>query len=155
MSGNDNILIDGWHIDASSCRISRNGDEKKLEPRSMELLSYLADHPDQVVTREEIEENVWQGRVVGYDALSNAIAKIRKAFGDSSKQPRVIETISKVGYRLIAPVVVEVIDSLLNLCGHSEAGISTSIANRAEQDASTTAKYMPGLMGCQNKETRT
>jgi class 3 adenylate cyclase len=105
------ILIDGWRIDASSCRIARNGEEKRLEPRSMELLLYLVDHPDQVVTREVIEENVWQGRVVGYDALSASIAKIRKAFGDSSKQPRVIETIPKVGYRLIAPVVVEVIES--------------------------------------------
>jgi TolB-like protein/class 3 adenylate cyclase len=104
------IFIDGWQIDTSSYRIARNGDEKKLEPRSMELLLYLVDHPDQVVTREEIEENVWQGRVVGYDALSASIAKIRKAFEDSSKQPRVIETIPKVGYRLIAPVVVEVIE---------------------------------------------
>lgn len=104
------ILIDGWQIDASSCRIARNGIEKKLELRSMELLLYLVDHPDQVVTREEIEENVWQGRVVGYDALSASIAKIRKAFEDSSKHPRVIETIPKIGYRLIMPVVVEVIE---------------------------------------------
>ena len=110
MGDNSAISIDGWQIDASSCRIARNGEEKKLEPRSMELLLYLADHPDQVVTREEIEENVWQGRVVGYDALSASIAKIRKAFKDSSKQPRVIETIPKLGYRLIAPVVVEVIE---------------------------------------------
>ena len=104
------ISIDGWQIDASSCRIARNGDEKKLEPRSMELLLYLIDHPGRVVTREEIESNVWHGRVVGYDALSASIAKIRKAFEDSSKQPRVIETIPKVGYRLIAPVVVEAIE---------------------------------------------
>ena len=110
MDDNSNISIDGWQIDASSCRIARNGSEKKLEPRSMELLLYLVDHPDEVVTREEIEENVWQGRVVGYDALSASIAKIRKAFGDSSKQPSVIETIPKIGYRLIAPVVVEVIE---------------------------------------------
>ena len=110
MTDNSIISIDGWQIDASSCRIARNGNEKKLEPRSMELLLYLVDHPDQVVTREEIEENVWQGRVVGYDALSASIAKIRKAFEDSSKQPRVIETIPKIGYRLIAPVVVEVIE---------------------------------------------
>jgi DNA-binding winged helix-turn-helix (wHTH) protein len=93
MDDNSIISIDGWQIDASSCRIARNGNEKKLEPRSMELLLYLIDHPNQVVTREEIEENVWQGRVVGYDALSASIAKIRKAFEDSSKQPRVIETI--------------------------------------------------------------
>ena len=108
MDENNIISIDGWQIDASSYRIARNGNEKKLEPRSMELLLYLIEHPDRVVTREEIEANVWHGRVVGYDALSAAIAKIRKAFEDNSKQPRVIETIPKLGYRLIAPVVVEV-----------------------------------------------
>lgn len=110
MDENSIILIDGWQIDASSYRIARNGNEKKLEPRSMELLLYLIEHPDRVVTREEIEANVWHGRVVGYDALSAAIAKIRKAFEDNSKQPRVIETIPKLGYRLIAPVVVEVME---------------------------------------------
>ncbi|MCP4983993.1 MAG: hypothetical protein GY935_26260 [Gammaproteobacteria bacterium] len=110
MDGDSNIFIDGWLIDASSCRISRDSVEKKLELRSMELLLYLARHPDQVVTRQEIEENVWQDRVVGYDALSSSISKIRKAFGDSSKQPRVIETIPKVGYRLIAKVLVEAIE---------------------------------------------
>lgn len=110
MDENSRILIDGWRIDASSCRISRDGVEKKLELRSMELLLYFAKHPDRTVTREEIEENVWQGRVVGYDALSGSVAKIRKAFGDSSKQPRIIETIPKVGYRLIARVIVEAIE---------------------------------------------
>jgi adenylate cyclase len=110
MDEDGNIFIDGWQIDASSCRIARDGVEKKLELRSMELLLYLARHPDQVVTRQEIEDNVWQDRVVGYDALSSSIAKIRKAFGDSSKQPRVIETIPKIGYRLIAKVLVEAIE---------------------------------------------
>ena len=61
---------------------------EKLELRSMELLLYLMDHPDLVVTREEVEENVWQGRVVGYDALSASIAKIRKALGDSQMGER-------------------------------------------------------------------
>jgi len=101
------ISIDGWQIDASSHRISRDGVENKLEPRSMELLIYLAERPDQVVTRQEIEENVWHGRIVGYDALSGSIAKIRKAFGDTSKNHRIIETIPKAGYRLIAPVLIE------------------------------------------------
>ncbi|MDH3763359.1 MAG: winged helix-turn-helix domain-containing protein [Gammaproteobacteria bacterium] len=110
MDEHSNIFIGGWQIDASSCRIARDGAEKKLELRSMELLLYLARHPDQVVSRQEIEDNVWQDRVVGYDALSSSIAKIRKAFGDSSKQPRVIETIPKVGYRLIAKVLVEAIE---------------------------------------------
>lgn len=76
----------------------------------MELLLYLAERPDQVVTRQEIEDNVWQGRIVGYDALSGCIAKIRRAFEDSSKHPRIIKTISKAGYQLIAPVLVEPVE---------------------------------------------
>jgi len=98
--------IDGWLVHADTHRISRNGEVRKLEPRSMELLLYLADRPDQTVTRQEIEDNVWQGRVVGYDALSSSIAKIRRAFGDTSKNPRIIETISKGGYRIIATVTL-------------------------------------------------
>ena len=107
MGNKPSISIDGWQIDASSHRISRDGVEIKLEPRSMELLIYLTERPNQVVTRLEIEENVWHGRIVGYDALSGSIAKIRKAFGDTSKNHCVIETIPKAGYRLIAPVLIE------------------------------------------------
>ena len=76
----------------------------KLEPRTMAVLVYLAGRPGEAVTREELEREVWSGMVVGYDALSNTIAKLRKAFGDDRKQPSVIETISKVGYRLIGEV---------------------------------------------------
>ena len=101
------ISIDGWQIDDATHRISRDGVENKLEPRTMALLIYLAERPDQVVTRQEIEENVWDGRIVSYDALSSSIAKIRKAFGDTGKNHRIIETIPKAGYRLIAPVLVE------------------------------------------------
>ena len=99
------ISIDGWQIDADSNRLARNGVYKKLEPRSMELLLYFTEHPDQVVSRREIEDSVWKDRVVGYEALSVAVGKIRKAFEDNGKQHRVIETIPKQGYRLIAPVL--------------------------------------------------
>ena len=100
----DRLIIDGWQIEAGTHRIARDSVEVKLEPRSMELLLYLAARPGEVVTRAEIEEQVWQGRVVGYEAVSGAIAKIRKAFGDNGKRHRVIETIPKSGYRLTAPV---------------------------------------------------
>jgi len=96
------LVIDGWRIDIESNRIARAGVEQRLEPRSMELLVYLAQRPGQVVSRAEIEDQVWQGRVVSYEALSGSIAKIRKAFGDTGRRHRIIETIPKSGYRLIA-----------------------------------------------------
>jgi adenylate cyclase len=98
------LFVAGWHVDPSTHRISKAGKTIKLEPRTMAVLVYLAGRPGETVTREELEREVWRGMVVGYDALSNTIAKLRKAFGDDRKQPRVIETISKVGYRLISEV---------------------------------------------------
>lgn len=70
----------------------------------MAVLVYLASHRGEVVTRAELEDYVWAGTVVGYDALGNTIIKLRKAFGDKARDPHVIETISKTGYRLLAPV---------------------------------------------------
>jgi TolB-like protein/DNA-binding winged helix-turn-helix (wHTH) protein len=99
------LFIDGWRIAVESNRIACDGVEQKLEPRSMELLAYLARRPGQVVSRAEIEDQVWHGRVVSYEALSGTIAKIRKAFGDTGKEHRIIETIPKSGYRLIAPIL--------------------------------------------------
>jgi len=72
----------------------------------MGLLLYFTEHPNQVVSRREIEDSVWKDRVVDYEALSVAVGKIRKAFEDNGKQHRVIETIPKQGYRLIAPVLI-------------------------------------------------
>ena len=105
MENRGTLIIDGWQIDVDSHRIVRNGIEQKLEPRSMQLLIYLAGRPGRVVSRAEIEKQIWQGRIVSYEALSGTIAKIRKAFGDTDKKHRLIETIPKSGYRLIAPII--------------------------------------------------
>ncbi len=98
--------VAGWQVDPSTHRMDKDGRSIKLEPRTVAVLVYLASHPGKAVTREELEREVWRGVVVGYDALNNIIAKLRKAFGDDTRQPRVIETIPKVGYRLIADVGV-------------------------------------------------
>ena len=98
--------VAGWQVDPSTHRMDKDGRSVKLEPRAVAVLVYLAGHPGKAVTREELEREVWRGVVVGYDALNNIIAKLRKAFGDDTRQPRVIETIPKVGYRLIADVGV-------------------------------------------------
>ncbi len=96
--------VDDWHVDPTTGRIQHDGEEHKLEPKVMMVLVCLAQQPGQVVTREHLEETVWAGMVVGYDSLASTIIKLRKAFGDDSKHPRVIETVPKKGYRLIATV---------------------------------------------------
>ena len=70
----------------------------------MDVLIYLAARPGAVVPREEMEATIWQGRVVGYDALTSTMLKLRKALNDDSHHPQFIETVSKRGYRLVADV---------------------------------------------------
>jgi len=100
----DTFSIAGWHVYSSANRIGQGERTIKLEPRAMGVLLCLARRPGEVVTREQLEAEVWRGMVVGYDALSNAIAKLRRAFDDDRQHPRIIETIPKVGYRLIGEV---------------------------------------------------
>ena len=70
----------------------------------MKVLICLAENPGQVISRESLEAKVWTDMVVGYDAVASSIIKLRKAFGDNSRDPRYVETVSKKGYRLIAHV---------------------------------------------------
>jgi adenylate cyclase len=96
--------IAGWRVDPASLRISKDSQTIKLEPKAMAVLAYLSARPNEVISRQELEASIWAGTVVGYDALSNAINKLRKAFGDKARNPDVIETIAKTGFRLIAKV---------------------------------------------------
>ncbi|HEV8692167.1 MAG TPA: winged helix-turn-helix domain-containing protein, partial [Ideonella sp.] len=98
------LTVGEWRVDAAGNQLLRNGESVRLEPKSVEVLVVLARRAGQVVAREELLEAVWPGVIVGDDALTQAVIKLRKALGDHARQPTYIETISKRGYRLLAPV---------------------------------------------------
>lgn len=96
--------IGEWTVDPNLGRISLGEQVTRLEPKAMDVLIYLVEHAGEAVTRRELEENIWRGTIVSYEALTVIINKIRAAFHDNSRKPEFIETLSKKGYRLIAPV---------------------------------------------------
>lgn len=98
------FLLAEWWVRPQLNRIVRADDEVHLEPRVMELLIYLAGRHGQVVSKEEIVQAVWEGQFITDSALTRAMADLRKALGDDVRNPRFIATISKRGYRLIAPL---------------------------------------------------
>lgn len=98
------FYIGEWFVDPATSRIRHGGQEAKLEPKVMAVLAYLAENAGQVVTREQVEQDIWSGMIVGYDSLTTTINKLRKSLNDDPKNPRYIETLSKRGYRLIAEV---------------------------------------------------
>ena len=105
--GTTSFYVKDWEVRPAACEIIRGDTVVKLEPRVMSLLQYFASRPGEVLSRIQLEEHVWPGMVIGYDALTKAIAKLRDALDDSEKPPTFIQTIPKKGYRLIAPVSAE------------------------------------------------
>jgi DNA-binding winged helix-turn-helix (wHTH) protein/TolB-like protein/Tfp pilus assembly protein PilF len=100
----ERLLIGEWWVDRSAAELRRGKETARIEPKAMEVLLALAARAGAVVSREALLESVWPGAVVGDEALTQAIIKLRKALGDHPRAPTYIETIPKRGYRLIAPV---------------------------------------------------
>lgn len=88
-------------------RIVAPGATLQLEPKVMQVLVRLAQRPGEVVTKEQLFRDVWEGAFVTEDVLTRAVGELRRAFEDNPAKPRVIETIRKSGYRLIATVEQE------------------------------------------------
>ena len=96
--------MEGWLVDVRLGRLSRGSGAVHLEPQVMKVLAYLASKPHEVVTKDELLRELWRDNVASDAALARCMSRIRVAFGDDPKQPRFIETIPKIGYRLIAGV---------------------------------------------------
>jgi Tol biopolymer transport system component/DNA-binding winged helix-turn-helix (wHTH) protein len=94
--------VGDWIVHPSLNSLERDGKTVHLEPKVMQVLLTLASEPSEVFTRDTVQRQVWPDVVVGEDVLIRAIGKIRRAFLNES----VIETVPKVGYRLVAPVIL-------------------------------------------------
>jgi len=97
--------LDGWLVQPSLDRVTRDGVAIRIRPQLMDVLVCLAAHPGSMVTREELLATVWSDRFVVESSLTRCVAELRQVLGDSARQPRIIETIPKRGYRLIADVI--------------------------------------------------
>ena len=93
-----------WVVRPTLNSVSRNGHSTHIEPKAMEVLVCLAQDGGNVVSKEKLIAEVWADTFVGDDVLTRCISELRRAFEDDPKSPRVIETIPKRGYRLLAEV---------------------------------------------------
>jgi DNA-binding winged helix-turn-helix (wHTH) protein len=100
----DSFAVGEWTVSPARNLLVRGDEQVRVEPRVMDVLVCLAEHGDQLVSKEDLMEGVWKGRCVTDDVLTVTIYALRKALGDGARRPRYIETVSRRGYRLIAPV---------------------------------------------------
>jgi TolB-like protein/DNA-binding winged helix-turn-helix (wHTH) protein/Flp pilus assembly protein TadD len=127
-----------FEADVRTGELTKRGKRLRLQEQPFQLLAILLEKPGELVTREELSNRLWPQTIVDFDhGLNKAIAKIREALGDSSENPRFIETVARRGYRFLADVAVvpdgepaPVADDLAapvdsGLRGHADAGRST------------------------------
>ncbi len=100
----DDFELADWRVRPSLNRLSRVGRTVQLEPKLMDVLLFLARRGGEVVSKNDITDAVWSEQFITDSVVTRAIAELRRALGDDAHAPRYIETISKRGYRLIAPV---------------------------------------------------
>ncbi|MEJ6006299.1 winged helix-turn-helix domain-containing protein [Paucibacter sp. AS339] len=103
-SSEQEFLLGDWRVMPNSGQICLADSCVRLEARSMRLLVYLAERAGEVVSIEELLEQVWPGVVVSPDSVYQAIAGLRKSLGDDPRQARYIATVPRMGYRLVAPL---------------------------------------------------
>ena len=93
-----------WTVEPQLNSLERDGHSIRLEPKVMQVLVCLAEHHGELVTKEQLIRAVWADTFVTDDVLTRAVSELRRILKDDAKQPHIIETISKNGYRLIALV---------------------------------------------------
>jgi adenylate cyclase len=93
-----------FRFEPATGRLWSGTEELKLTPKASAVLATLLAHAGRPVTKEELFAAVWGGVVVGDDALTKCIAELRRVLDDDARQPRVIETRHRRGYRFVAPL---------------------------------------------------
>ena len=98
--------FEGLEVDLRAGELRKDGAMLKLQEQPLRILTMLLEHPGEVVTREEIQLELWPtDTFVEVDhSINAAIQRLRQALGDSAENPRFVETMARRGYRFIATV---------------------------------------------------
>ncbi|HEY0628107.1 MAG TPA: transcriptional regulator [Sphingomicrobium sp.] len=93
--------VGSWDFLPDSGELRRRSDVRRLEPRAARVLDLLCRARGAVVSHEQLIREVWHGRSLSENSVAVVIGQLRKALDDDAREPRLIETIPKRGYRLI------------------------------------------------------
>jgi TolB-like protein/DNA-binding winged helix-turn-helix (wHTH) protein len=98
------LQIGAWRVDPRTGQLSREGEMVRVEARTLRLLLCLAQRAGEVVSLDELLDQVWSGVVVTPDSVYQGVASLRRILGDDPKQPTYIATVPRLGYRMVANV---------------------------------------------------
>jgi DNA-binding winged helix-turn-helix (wHTH) protein/tetratricopeptide (TPR) repeat protein len=99
------VRFDRFELDEANARFLRDRTPVTLAPTPFALLCALARQPGSLLTKQALLDQVWGHQFVSESALKTVISELRAALDDDARKPRFIETVSRKGYRFIAPAI--------------------------------------------------
>lgn len=87
--------FDRFELDLPKAELRAGGERRPIEPQVFALLAFLVEHRERLVSRDEIFEKVWDGRIVSDSALSSRVTSARQALGDDGRAQRFIRTVHR------------------------------------------------------------
>jgi pimeloyl-ACP methyl ester carboxylesterase/DNA-binding winged helix-turn-helix (wHTH) protein len=96
----------GYELDTGLFELREAGASRRLEPQVFDVLTYLVEHRDRLVTKDELLEKVWGDKYISEAALNSRLMAARKAIGDSGREQRFIRTQHGRGFRFIGEVEI-------------------------------------------------
>ena len=100
------VRFDGFEFDHAAYRLRHDGERVAVEPKVLELLAFLIEHRDRVVSKQELLDAVWPDQYVTESVLTQSVYEIRKALGESSRDQGRIRTVHGRGYQFRGEVEV-------------------------------------------------
>ena len=91
--------FENFELDTDRFELRKTGTPLAIEPQVFALLAFLVENRDRMVSREEMIETVWKGRIVSDAAISSRIKAARRALGDDGRSQRLIRTVHGKGFR--------------------------------------------------------
>jgi adenylate cyclase len=98
------FLFDNHVLDVGQRELRLGTEPVALEPLVFDLLAYLVANRDHVVTKDDLQDAVWSGRIVSESAVASSVAAARRAVGDSGEAQKAIRTIARKGFRFVGEV---------------------------------------------------
>ncbi len=143
----DPVRFGVFEVDPKAGEIRKNGIKLKLGGQPFQVLVILLSRPGEVVTREELQKQLWPDTFVDVERnLNTAINKIREALGDSADNPRFVETLPRRGYRFIASVTGNGFGKSGNIARQERAEKSEPHRAPASHVHSATVAYLAGAV---------
>ncbi|MGY3574498.1 winged helix-turn-helix domain-containing tetratricopeptide repeat protein [Bradyrhizobium sp. USDA 4504] len=101
------FLFEDYRLDAGRRELRRGSELVPVGPKVFDLLLFLVENREQVVTRDDLLKAVWDGRIVSESTLTSHVNAVRKAVGDTGKEQRLIRTVSRRGLRFVGQITEE------------------------------------------------